>query len=198
VEHIDDARARAVFETNVFGPLRCIRAVLPDMRTRRSGAIVNVSSIGGRIAPFCTGLYVMAKHALEAASEMLALELQQFGIRVAVVEPGFHLTRMIDDATQRLGQDPASPYAVAEQRICLWFATAKATARDPLRVAEAIEHAVTTDDPRLRYLVGPDAEAYVGGRERMTDEEWVALGREMTDEQFFAEFAERFPIPVEA
>jgi NAD(P)-dependent dehydrogenase (short-subunit alcohol dehydrogenase family) len=198
IEHITDAAAAEVFQTNVFGPLRTIRAVLPGMRAQRSGAIVNVSSIAGRMAPFCTGLYVMTKYALEAATEMLAQEVVGHGIRVAVIEPGFHATRMIDDATRLLGRDPTSPYADAERRIVAWFAAQKAIAADPQRVAEAIRHAITTAEPRLRYLVGDDAKQYVGGRTRMADEEWIALGRPMTDEEFFTEFARRFPAPIPA
>jgi NAD(P)-dependent dehydrogenase (short-subunit alcohol dehydrogenase family) len=195
VEHTSDGAARAVFETNLFGALRTIRAVLPVMRAQRHGAIVNVSSIGGRIAPFCTGLYTMAKHALEAASEMLAQEVRPYGIRVVLIEPGFFATPMLDRATSTLAQDPASPYADAERRISLWFAQAKQTAGAPRVVAEAIERAVTTPEPRLRYLVGLDAQAYVAGRERLSDEDWVQLGRAMTDEEFFQEFAARFPLP---
>jgi NAD(P)-dependent dehydrogenase (short-subunit alcohol dehydrogenase family) len=198
VEHATDARAREVFETNLFGALRTIRAVLPGMRARRSGAIVNISSIGGRIAPMCTGLYTMAKHALEAASEMLAQEVRPYGIRVAVIEPGFFATPMLDRATSTLCRDPETPYADAERRVSLWFALAKQTAADPRRVAEAIEEAVTTPEPKLRYPVGLDAPVYIGGRARISDEEWVDLGREMTDEKFFQEFAARFPMPVQA
>jgi NAD(P)-dependent dehydrogenase (short-subunit alcohol dehydrogenase family) len=198
VEDITDERARDVFETNLFGPLRTIRAVLPAMRARHRGTIVNVSSIGGRMTPFCTGLYTMSKHALEAASELLAMEVRPYGIRVAVVEPGFFATRMVDDATAPIGGDPASPYADAERRICAWFAQSRPTAGDPADVGAAIAAIVAADEPRFRHPVGADAAVYIDGRRRLSDETWIDLGRAMTDEEFFAEFAARFAPSADA
>jgi NAD(P)-dependent dehydrogenase (short-subunit alcohol dehydrogenase family) len=192
VEHITDERAQRVFDTNVFGPLRTIRAVLPGMRAQRSGTIVNISSIGGRLAPFCTGLYTMTKHALEAASELLAMELRAHGIRIFVMEPGFFATRMIDDATARIGRDPASPYADAERRICAWFAQSKLTAGDPTDAGTAIAAIVTGESHRFRHPVGADAVVYLDGRRRMSDETWIDLGRAMNDDDFFAELATLF------
>jgi NAD(P)-dependent dehydrogenase (short-subunit alcohol dehydrogenase family) len=198
IEHTEPTALAAVLDTDVIGCVRTARAVLPAMRARRRGAIVNVSSIAGRIAPFCTGPYVMAKWALEAASEALAQEVAPHGIRVAVLEPEFHTTRMIDDATRLLGLDPESPYADAERRIAAWFAASKQTAGDPLRVAQAVHEAISTETPQFRYPVGPAAEVYIHGRDRMSDEDWVAMGRPMSDEEFFAEFARRFPAPIPA
>jgi NAD(P)-dependent dehydrogenase (short-subunit alcohol dehydrogenase family) len=162
------------------------------MRAQRDGVIVNVSSIGGRLAPFCTGLYVMTKHALEAASEILAMEVQPFDIRVAIVEPGFFRTRMVDDATARLDLDPSSPYVDAERRIRLWFAQGKQTAGDPEDVAAAIAAIIDDPSPPLRHPVGPDAPLYIDGRRRLSDETWIGLGRRLSDEEFFAEFATLF------
>jgi NAD(P)-dependent dehydrogenase (short-subunit alcohol dehydrogenase family) len=198
IEHTAPEDLFRVLDTDLVGALRTAQAVLPSMRAQGRGAIVNVSSIAGRLAPFCCGPYVMAKWALEAASEMLAQEVAAHGIRVAVVEPGFHTTRMIDDATREIGIDPNSPYADAERRIVAWFAASKQTAADPQRVAEAVHEAITAEVPRFRYPVGADADIYIGGRARLADEDWVALGRRMTDEEFFAEFAARFPAPVPA
>ena len=79
---------RAIMETNYFGVLRCIKAVLPHMRARRAGCIVNISSVAGRIALAPQAAYVASKHALEAMSECLAQEVRAFNIRVALVEPG--------------------------------------------------------------------------------------------------------------
>jgi NAD(P)-dependent dehydrogenase (short-subunit alcohol dehydrogenase family) len=199
IEHITDERTRAVLDTNLLGPLRTIRAVLPAMRSRRRGTTVNISSIGGRMAPFCTGLYVIAKHALEAASEALAMEVRQFGIRVAVVEPGFFATRMVDDATASLGIDPQSPYADHERRIVAWFAQGKQTAGDPADVGRAVAAIAAGEaGDALRHPVGLDAPIYLDGRRRMTDEQWIDLGGEMTDDEFFARFAELFaPVPAQ-
>jgi NAD(P)-dependent dehydrogenase (short-subunit alcohol dehydrogenase family) len=198
IEHTAPAALAGVLDTNLVGALRTAQAVLPTMRARGRGTIVNISSVAGRVAPFCFGSYVMAKWALEAASEMLAQEVTALGIRVALIEPGFHATRMLDDATQGIGIDPGSAYADAERRTVALFAANKQIAADPQRVAEAVHEAITTRTPRFRYPVGVDADVFLGGRARMADEDWVALGRRMTDEEYFAEFAARFPIPVPA
>jgi NAD(P)-dependent dehydrogenase (short-subunit alcohol dehydrogenase family) len=196
IEMVSEHDTRLMFETNVFGPLRLLRAVLPGMRARQHGTIVNVSSVAGRIVGGGNGMYAATKHALEAASEALALEVRQFGIRVAIIEPGFFATPIIDKATNALSGDPASPYAHVERRMGGIYQGAKPLSGDPQVVAEAIEQAITTDAPRLRTLVGFDAAPFVEGRARMTDEEYVAaFGREMTDEEYFIEFATRFPMP---
>ncbi len=88
IEETSDADLRKVFETNFFGALRMVRAVLPQMRERRSGAIVNVTSLGGRVTFAATGPYCATKHALDAASESLAIEVAPFGVRVAIVGQG--------------------------------------------------------------------------------------------------------------
>ncbi len=198
VERTTDAAAHAMFETNFFGSLRLIRAVLPGMRGQRSGAIVNVSSVAGKVAGMGSGLYAASKHALEAVSESLALETRAFGIRVVLIEPGFFKTPIIDKATGAIGLDESSPYADAERRIHAIYSSAHAIGGDPQAVAEAIEHAITTDSPKLRYLVGADAEVFVNGRFAGTDEDWVDFGREMSEDEFWAEFARRFPMPAQA
>lgn len=198
IEHTTPAALADVLDTNLIGALRTAQAVLPTMRVQGRGTIVNISSVAGRVAPFCFGSYVMAKWALEAASEMLAQEVTALGLRVALIEPGFHATRMLDDATQGIGIDPGSAYADAERRTVALFAANKQIAADPQRVAETVHEAITTRTPRFRYPVGVDAEVFLGGRARMSDEDWVALGRRMTDEKYFAEFAARFPAPVPA
>jgi len=182
--------AKSLFETNYFGAIRMIQAVLPGMHERRRGAIVNVSSIAGRVAIAGHGHYSAVKHALEAASEALAQEVVAFGIRVAIVEPGVVVTPIFTKA-QRFA-DPASPYAVHVRRLLLFYQMQMKTPSQPADVARVIYEAVTTDAPKLRYLVGEDAKRLAAGRQRLSDEEFVATGREMTDEQYLASLRARF------
>lgn len=199
LELATDEQVRRMFETNVFGPLRMARAVLPGMRARGSGTVVNVSSVAGHVIGSGGGLYSGTKFALEALSEALALEVLSHGIRVAIVEPGFFATPIIDKAVAALTAGEESPYAAAERRMGAIYMGGKQAAGDPQLVAEAIEHAITTDAPRLRYLVGVDAQVFTAGRARMTDEQYLhAFGRKMTDDEFWVEFATAFPMPAPA
>ena len=92
--------------------------------------------------------------------------------------------------------DEASAYADHERRIRDLYGQGAENAADPQVVAQAIEHAVTTTEPKLRYLVGDDAPVFVDGRRRMSDEEYLEMGRVMSDEEYWQEFQERFPLPV--
>jgi NAD(P)-dependent dehydrogenase (short-subunit alcohol dehydrogenase family) len=180
--------AQRVFQTNYFGAIRLIQAVLPGMRERRSGTIVNISSIYGRLALATHAHYSASKHALEAASEALAQEVRAFNIRVAIIEPGAIVTPMMERGrAQRQANppDPANPYVVYRRRLGRLHDNLLQRQRLPQVVAEAIEHAITTATPQLRYLVGEDARALVRGRQQATDEEWVEAGRPMTDEEYY-------------
>jgi NAD(P)-dependent dehydrogenase (short-subunit alcohol dehydrogenase family) len=198
IETQDDDDVRRMFETNVYGPLRMIRAVLPGMRERRSGTIVNVSSVAGLIVGGVNGLYAASKHALEAISEALALETYMHGIRVAVIEPGFFTTPILNKAPDAIAPDEAGPYAAIQRRMSMLYLGAAAQgAGDPLDVARVIEQAINTKEPALRYRVGIDAPVFIEGRAKMGDQEYVeSFGREQTDEEWFAEFARRFPMPT--
>jgi NAD(P)-dependent dehydrogenase (short-subunit alcohol dehydrogenase family) len=190
IEDVPVDWAKTLFETNYFGVIRMLQAVLPGMRERRSGAIVNVSSIGGRVSIAGHGHYCAVKHALEAASEALAQEVYAFGIRVAIVEPGVVITPIFTKA--RRFNDPASPYAVHVRRLLLFYQMQMKTPSQPADVAAVIHEAVTAKTPSLRYLVGKDAELLAAGRRRLSDEEYVTIGRAMPDEQYVREMRERF------
>jgi len=198
IEETTDSELHAVMETNFFGPLRVIRGIVPAMRQRKSGTIVNVTSVAGRLVAGLASQYHCSKWALECASETLALELRQFGVRVAIVEPGFFVTPILDKAAEAWGDNENAPYADLERRMRDLYAQATVGGGHPSVVARAIENAVTTTEPRLRYLVGADAESFVGGRQRITDEEYLVLGEEQSDEQWWTRFMEMFPMPVEA
>jgi NAD(P)-dependent dehydrogenase (short-subunit alcohol dehydrogenase family) len=173
---------KALFETNYFGAIRMIRAVLPGMRERRHGAIVNVSSIAGLLAIAGHGHYSAVKHALEAASEALAQEVTMFGIRVAIVEPGVVVTPIFTKA--RRFADPSSPYVVHVRRLLLFYQMQMKMPSQPADVARVVREAVTTPTPKLRWLVGEDARRLAAGRQRLSDEDYVATGREMSDEEY--------------
>jgi NAD(P)-dependent dehydrogenase (short-subunit alcohol dehydrogenase family) len=158
---------RKMMETNYFGPIRCIKAVLPAMRERGTGCIINVTSVAGRIAVGGHAAYTGSKFALEAVSEVLAQELRAFGIRVAVVEPGVIKTPIFD----KLREPPPSLYP-HEARLRRLDATDDAT--PPEVVARLIRDIVESDSQQLRYPSGDDAAAVLNLRASMTDEEWIS------------------------
>jgi len=190
IEDVPVDWVKSLFETNYLGAIRMIQAILPGMRERRSGAIVNVSSIAGRLAIAGHGHYSAVKHALEAISEALAQEVHAFGIRVAIVEPGVVVTPIFTKA--RRFADPGSPYAVHVHRLLLFYQMQMKTPSQPADVARVIHEAVTAKEPRLRYLVGDDAERLVAGRQRLTDEEYVATGRLMPDAEYLDLMRQRY------
>jgi NAD(P)-dependent dehydrogenase (short-subunit alcohol dehydrogenase family) len=137
LENTTDEYTRQIFDTNVFGPLRMIRAVLPGMRERRGGTIVNVSSVAGRIGAFGQTLYCGTKFALEAISEGLAIEVREHGIRVVIIEPGLFNTPIVTKAIAGIGSDESSAYAAIERRIGGIYGAGLAADAHPRGVAEA-------------------------------------------------------------
>jgi NAD(P)-dependent dehydrogenase (short-subunit alcohol dehydrogenase family) len=190
IEDVPVDWVKTLFETNYFGVLRVTRAVLPGMRERRAGVIVNVSSVAGRLAVAGHGHYSAVKHALEAMSEVLAQEVQRFGIRVAIVEPGVVVTPIFSKAKR--WADPASPYFDHVRRLLLLYQKQMPHAAQPADAAQIIYEAATSSSPRLRWLVGEDAKLLVAGRQRQTDEEYVAGGRAMSEEEFLNEARRRY------
>ena len=170
---------REVMETNFFGALRCIKAVIPNMRTRRSGCIINVTSIAGRMAIAPAGSYAASKWALEALSESLAQEMKAFNVRVAIVEPGVIATPIFSKARP---VPPESPYPHARRQRAL-FAASWTRPTSPYVVGEKICEIVDSGSWRLRYPVGPDAEPFLKWRASKTDEEMVQMGG-ATDDEF--------------
>jgi NAD(P)-dependent dehydrogenase (short-subunit alcohol dehydrogenase family) len=190
IEEVPVDWAKSLFETNYFGAIRMIQAVLPGMRERSSGTIVNVSSVAGRFVPAGHGHYAAVKHALEAASEALAQEVRAFGIRVAIIEPGVVVTPIFTKAKRFT--DPASPYAVHVRRLLLGYQMQMKTPSQPADVARVIHDAVTTREPKLRYLVGEDAHRLVAGRQRLSDEAFVDTGLPMPDDQYVELMRQRY------
>jgi NAD(P)-dependent dehydrogenase (short-subunit alcohol dehydrogenase family) len=157
VEEGDEADVAALFATNVFGPVALIKAVLPGMRARRSGAIVNISSIGARICPPGSGYYAATKAALEGLSGSLHKELAPLGIHVVAVEPGGFRT---DFAGRSLHQSATviDDYAETAGKRRKEHDTAHGTQPgDPVRAARAILAAVEADQPPALLMLGTDA-----------------------------------------
>ncbi len=163
---------RAVMETNYFGAIRCIQAVLPGMRERRNGCIINIASVAGRIACSPLAPYTASKFALEALSEVLAQEVKAFNIRVAIVEPGIIDTPM----ARRIGTpETPSPYPQQRRNAAL-FAASLENPASPSVVAGRVIEIADSGTWQLRHPVGPDAAPFLGWRNAMSDEEWVAFG----------------------
>jgi NAD(P)-dependent dehydrogenase (short-subunit alcohol dehydrogenase family) len=195
LEEVDDAEVQRVFDTNVFGLLRCVRAVLPSMRKQRGGSIINIGSVAGSIASGCSGVYAASKFALEALSESLAQEVKPFGIRVALIKPSFIVTPIIGKALEALPSPGTSAYPNSVRVSNGLFQTATTTGGPPEMVAMIIEEAMNDRTSRLRYPVGVPARMVLAARAAMSEEEWIDMGRHETFEAFNVEFGSHFPQP---
>jgi NAD(P)-dependent dehydrogenase (short-subunit alcohol dehydrogenase family) len=164
---------RACMETNYFGVIRCAQAVIGTMRERGSGAIINISSVAGKISLAPMAAYSATKYALEALSEALAQELRPFNIRVAIVEPGIIDTYM----ARHIGEMEYSKVYPQARRIGAMFAsTLAAGAGTPDVVAEKVCEIVDSGTWKLRHPVGPDAEPFLAWRRSLDDEKLVQWG----------------------
>ena len=167
-------RMRAMFETNVLGALRTVQAVTPGMRERGAGVIVNISSVQGRVTSPLSGAYSASKHALEALSEAMHLELAHFGIRTVIIEPGFIAPGM------KLPEDLPRP-ALYEPLFAEWEGadtTLNVGGRPgPEIVADAVVAAISDPATPLRVPVGADAEMILATRASMGDAEFEATMR---------------------
>jgi NAD(P)-dependent dehydrogenase (short-subunit alcohol dehydrogenase family) len=171
VEELPLADFRAVMETNYFGAIRCIQAVVPHMRKRKSGCIINVTSVAGRITNPPLSPYVASKWALEALSEALAAEMKTFHVRVAVVEPGIVDTAM----ARRIGNRPNGSAYRQQARFASLFEASLKNPVPPALVAQKILEIASNGTWQLRHPVGPDAVPLLQWRKGMTDEEWIDL-----------------------
>ncbi|HLK87470.1 MAG TPA: SDR family oxidoreductase [Candidatus Binataceae bacterium] len=193
IEEVPLAEFRRVMETNYFGVLRCIQAVLPGMRKQRDGHIINVSTIGGRITGLSQGPYCGSKFALEAVSEILAGEVKAFGIRVSIVEPGVTETPIF---AKRRRVPQGSPYP-QERRMNAIFDAGRKLQIPPSVVADKIVEIVQGRTWKLRYPTGPDAEPYLQYRASISDEEWVNLHSIESDKEFAAIVKQTFGMDLD-
>ncbi len=180
VEKVPEAAARDLFETNFWGVVRTTQAVLPGMRERGRGVIVNVSSVSGRVGTPLGAFYSASKFALEALTETLKLEVGHFGIRAALVEPGYFDTAMRGKNVV-YGVEEA-PYDELHE---LWSGTdgklLGGPRPGPEAVGEAIANSIEGKDDRLRIPVGSDAEATLATRAKLGDAEFEAVMRKTLD-----------------
>ena len=157
IEEGEDAEIRAMFETNLFGLIAATQAVLPGMRARRRGHIVNISSIGGLVSFPATGFYHATKYAMEGLSESLAQEVAPLGIKVTVVEPGPFRTDFAGRSIRQSATRIDDYAATAGVRRSQTEARHGNQVGDPVRGAEAIIAAVESSEPPLRLLLGKPA-----------------------------------------
>ncbi len=170
---------KAQFETNLFGVIRVTQQVLPIMRKQKSGGggtIVNVSSVGGRMGVPILSAYQSTKFALEGLSESMSYELEPFGIRVVIIEPGFIRTNIVNSSTSaQKALDPKSPYFPLMQKVKNHFKSMienASSSSPPEDVAKVILQAITSKNPQLRYTVGNDAATIIQARMNMPDKEF--------------------------
>jgi NAD(P)-dependent dehydrogenase (short-subunit alcohol dehydrogenase family) len=158
IEEVSLDEWKRQFETNFYGVIRVTQAVLPQMRAQRSGAIVNISSVLGRMAIPFSGPYTASKFALEGLTETLRYELAPWNIKVVLIEPGFIATNFQQNAQlAQAAQSQDSPYALFKQASGRRVQRNIYRAAPPERVAETIYRAITHPRPKLRYAVGRDA-----------------------------------------
>lgn len=188
VEDLTIEEIKAQFETNFFGVIRVTQQVLPIMRMRNNGsdggAIVNISSVGGRMSVPFLSAYNSTKFALEGLSESLAYELEPFGIRVVIIEPGFIRTNIMNSGIlAKKALDTNSPYFSFTQKLANHFNSMinnTSTSTPPTEVAKTILNAITSGNPKLRYTVGNDADITIQAKRDMSDEAFM----EMIKKQF--------------
>lgn len=185
VEESDLARVRAMFETNVFGLARLSQLVLPAMRKARSGRIVNIGSMGGRLTFPVGGFYHATKYAVEAISDALRVEVKPFGIDVILVEPGLIRTNFESQVNEGLevgaaARDTTTAYgdllAASEKRTTGSYAN-DFMATGPESVAAVVLRAIDSSRPRSRYVVTPAAKAMINLRRLGGDRLWDATMR---------------------
>ena len=157
IEELTDNQVRQMYEVNVFGAMRMIRAVVPHMRQQKAGRIINISSIAGKMATPVNGSYSSTKFALEALSDALRLELAPFDIQVILVEPGAIKTNFDQTAHahgDEIVSNPASPYRTLYQKYQQVSDRMRGQEPGPQAVSKVIQQALESSKPKARYLAG--------------------------------------------
>ena len=181
VEDLSIEEFKEQFETNLFGLIRVTKEILPIMRKQRMGMIVNVSSIIGKMAIPLNSAYVSSKFAVEGFSESIRYELEDFGIKVILIEPGVVKSNFYENTKMSKNSlmDPKSPYHSIAQKVFDAFLPMLQYAFPAKKVAAVILEAVISENPEIRYIVGDDAKSINEARIKMSDKEfenWVKEG----------------------
>src|SRR5215208_6038959 len=182
-EDIGMDEIKSLYETNVFGVIRVTQAVLPIMRKQGSGRIINISSGAGRIGYPGGSAYVSSKFALEGLTESMAYEIEQFGIRTVLVEPGFVRTKIGENmAISKKTQDPNSPYSQMMQMMSSNQERMLENGSDADLVASVVAEAATAKEPNFRYLAGKDVQQMMAAKKSRSDEEFQKMMKQgLTD-----------------
>jgi NAD(P)-dependent dehydrogenase (short-subunit alcohol dehydrogenase family) len=168
---------KAQYETNLFGVTRVTQAALPIMRKQKSGIIVNISSGVVTIGGYPGGsAYVSTKFAIEGLSKSMTYELEPFGIKVVLVEPGVIRTNLVNSmVSAKKSQDPNSPYSQIMQKMAASFGSMLENGSSADVVAKVVLNAVTSENPSLKYLAGNDIETWMEAKRKMSDEEFYKM-----------------------
>jgi len=167
---------KSQYETNLFGLIRVIQAVLPTMRKQRSGRVINISSGAGIFGYAGGSAYVSTKFAVEGLSESIAYELEPFGIKIILIEPGFIKTNFANAVViAKKAQDSASPYSGLMQKLMASTTELAKNASDAELVANIILEAALNPNPRLRYLAGKDVESWAASKKNMNELEFFNM-----------------------
>lgn len=165
---MDDLKAQ--FETNFFGVIRTLQAVIPVMRKQKSGTIVNVSSVAGRIGFPVSPAYISSKFALEGLSESMRYELSPFGINTIIIEPGVIKTNFM--SSMKKSMKPDSAYKDITNKVIMGISMMAEMGTPPQEVARTIIKAIKSEDPLPRYVVGNDAVMFLEAKKVKTDLEF--------------------------
>jgi len=181
LEDLSMEEIKSQYETNLFGLIRVTQAVLSTMRKQRSGRILNLSSGAGIFGYPGGSAYVSTKFAVEGLSESIAYELEPFGIKVILIEPGFIRTNFTNVmVVAKKAQDPASPYSELMQKIMASASELAKNASDAELVANIILDAASNPNPRLRYLAGKDVESWAADKKNMDELEFFNMIKGLT------------------
>ncbi len=182
LEELSIREFKEQFETNFFGAIRVIKEVLPIMRRQRAGIIVNISSLAGRVGLPLNSPYVSSKFALEGLSESMAYEIEQFGIKLVLIEPGYIKTNVANSfktgknvVVTAANNKNNSPYAEFTQNRIAALGPSVEAGLDPIEVAKVILKAATSENPDLRYLIGEGAVKLMNMRKSTSDESFRKL-----------------------